>query len=541
MRRLVVALILLIAVAGGVVLMAGPGAQASPDATITVNSTADTNTRDNDLTLREAIMLANGGLAVGDLLEEECAEVSNSTYGPPCSTTDSIGAGSADTIEFNIPGTGPHTIQPASALPDITDPVTIDGYTQPGASANTNPPDLGSNAVLKIELDGSNAGAGINGLKITAGSTTVRGLVINRFGFCGVLAVSNNVVLQGNFIGTDVTGTAAVGNGVGIYIDQTPNGTIGGMAPGARNVISGNGSGVLLNHAGGTLVQGNLIGTNAAGTAEVGNTSEGIRIYGSGSSGCTIGGTTAAARNVISGNTWGVEIGYFAAGNVIQGNFIGTNVAGTGALGNHIWGVTIHNGANSNTVGGTASGTGNIIAYTGPGTLGNGQGVQVSGASATGNTIRGNSIHSNVAQGIENVNGGNAELAPPTIESVGASVSGHTSPKCYPCTVEVFSDTEDEGRLFHGSTTTNDDASGTWTYADPVTGPNITATITDADGNTSEFSAPLAYYPPVGGIAALPDASGSSGPNHIPLAALAAAVLVALGASGWYARRRWLG
>ena len=99
-----------------------------------------------------------------------------------------------DTIAFNIPaatdpgcnaGTGVCTFQPGSVLPTITDPVIIDGYTQAGASPNTNGPGLGSNAVLMIELDGTNAGAGADGLTITAGSSTVRGLVINRFGGAG--------------------------------------------------------------------------------------------------------------------------------------------------------------------------------------------------------------------------------------------------------------------------------------------------------------------------------------------------------------------
>jgi hypothetical protein len=154
-----------------------------------------------------------------------------------------------------------------------------------------------------------------------------------------------------------------------------------------------------------------------------------------------------------------------------------------------------------------------------------------------GSTIRSNSIHSNGVKGIELLNGGNMELTPPIIDSVG-SVSGHTDPKCYPCTVEVFSDDEDEGRIYHGSTTTNDDATGTWSYPGAVTGPNITATVTDASGNTSEFSI---YSPPVGGLAELPDVCGSSAPNYIALAGLAAAALVALTAGAWYARRRWLG
>ena len=124
-----------------------------------------------------------------------------------------------DTITFNIPGTGPHTIQPTSALPTITDSVVIDGYTQPGASPNTNTPATGLNTVLMIELDGGNMGA--NGLHITAGDSTVRGLVINRFrsspdvwasGIGILLDTSGGNVIEGNFIGTDVTGTVDLGN-----------------------------------------------------------------------------------------------------------------------------------------------------------------------------------------------------------------------------------------------------------------------------------------------------------------------------------------
>jgi CSLREA domain-containing protein len=85
----------------------------------------------------------------------------------------------ADTIDFNIPGVGVHTITPATALPTITDPVTIDGYSQPGASLNTQA--TGDDAVLLIELAGNGVSGGVSGLFITAGSSTVRGLVINRW------------------------------------------------------------------------------------------------------------------------------------------------------------------------------------------------------------------------------------------------------------------------------------------------------------------------------------------------------------------------
>jgi len=90
-----------------------------------------------------------------------------------------------DTIAFDISGAGPHTIRPTSALPQIIDPVVIDGYTQPGARPNNNRPGLGKNAVLKIELDGSNASA--SGIVITGANSTVRGLVINRFNPTGIV------------------------------------------------------------------------------------------------------------------------------------------------------------------------------------------------------------------------------------------------------------------------------------------------------------------------------------------------------------------
>jgi hypothetical protein len=229
--------------------------------------------------------------------------------------------------------------------------------------------------------------------------------------------------------------------------------------------------------------------------------------------------------------------------NRVSGNRIGTNAAGTAALPNRN-GVYIGSGARDNTIGGTAAGEGNLIAFN------SNIGVVVDGATTNRDTIRRNSIHSNTQKGIDNFNGGNLDLAWPVIDSIGESVSGHTNPKCYPCTVEVFSDYQDEGRVYHGSTTTNDDATGTWTYPGPVTGPYITATVTDAYGNTSEFSVPVAYSPPVGGIAefsdiapsamAVAESSDDSSPPYAVLAGAAVGGVVVLAAGGWYARRRWL-
>ncbi len=125
---------------------------------------------------------------------------------------------------IHVGGTG------LGALPTITDPVIIDGYSQPGSSPNTNGPGLGDNAVPLIELDGTGAGASANGLTITAGSSTVRGLVIDRFSGNG-LALSDNGdnVIQGNFIGTDAAGTAGLGNGGdGVRIVNSSDNQIGG-------------------------------------------------------------------------------------------------------------------------------------------------------------------------------------------------------------------------------------------------------------------------------------------------------------------------
>ena len=241
-----------------------------------------------------------------------------------------------DTIAFNIAGTGTHTIQPTSALPLITDPVIIVGYTQPGASPNTNGPGLGTNAVLKIELDGSIAEGAfeVHGLWILrASGSTVRGLVINRFKDAGITITGDNAtgnLIEGNFIGTDVTGTLDLGNTGGVFFVDASDNIVGGMTAAARNLISGNSLGVVLGaDAAGNFVRGNPIGTDASGTSGLGNDQTGVTISNAWNN--TIGGTTPGARNVISGNGEGVKIGSNrgAEDNLVQGNFIGTDVSGT--------------------------------------------------------------------------------------------------------------------------------------------------------------------------------------------------------------------
>jgi parallel beta-helix repeat protein len=146
-------------------------------------------------------------------------------------------ASGVQTIDFAIPGSGVHTITPLSALPTITAPVTLDGTSQPGFAVGQ----------PVIELNGGLAGSATRGLDIAAGGSTVRGLVINRFGESGIyLESGNGNTIQGNYIGTDPTGTVAEGNGTGavlsvndaITIEESSNNTIGGTTVGARNIIT---------------------------------------------------------------------------------------------------------------------------------------------------------------------------------------------------------------------------------------------------------------------------------------------------------------
>jgi uncharacterized repeat protein (TIGR03803 family) len=344
------------------------------------------------------------------------------------------GTGS-DTITFTIPTsdpgynptTGAFTIRPLSLLPTIQHSVLIDGFTQPGATPNDQL--NGGDAVLKIELNGTllpktGVGLGTYGLKISAGNSTVRGLVVNRFidAFPSVgiwLAGAGNDVIQGDYLGTDVTGTSAFLSappttlssnimGYAVFLDSTTNNLIGTDGDGAhdageRNVIDGCDFGVAANIAhgpvSGNVIAGNFIGTNAAGTAVLGNFA-GIGTVGDTADriGTTGSGAYDADRaNVISGNYYGVLLG--AQGTVtapvsavqVTGNFIGTDITGHLALGNRYEGIGI-NGASLIQVGGTSAGMGNVIAFSGSNGL---YLLSNNGHLATGAVIQGNFIHDN--------------------------------------------------------------------------------------------------------------------------------------------------
>lgn len=289
---------------------------------------------------------------------------------------DSNASGATDVIQFQIPGTGPFTINLLSTLPPLTDTVTLDATTQTGY---TNRP--------LVELNGASAGLDSVGIRVTSSSCIIRGLAINRFATDGIRLESTFNTIQGNFIGTDVTGTIGRPNGqYGIFVLGGWSNTIGGLTLQARNVISGgNDTGIYLLNCFGNTVQGNYIGVAATGGSDLGNNNNGITLYTAENN--LIGGSTAGARNIIAGNNGsGLNLNTTSTtGNTIQGNFIGVDGTGTNAVGNSADGITCNDAA-GNRIGGTATGAGNVIA-------GNGQaGIFLNGANCRGNVVEGNWI-----------------------------------------------------------------------------------------------------------------------------------------------------
>ena len=283
-------------------------------------------------------------------------------------------AGDGAIIKFNISSSGVQTISPGSALPAITKPVFIGGYSQPGASAGT----------VLIELDGSAApGSTTDGLTLSGGRSHIRGLAVNNFNWRGiVLQNSSRYILESNMVGTDATGASDEGNGHwGVYLTRVSDALL------KNNVISGNDSyGVVTNIGGRLHFYGNKIGTNAAGTADLGNTLAGAYIASD---------PVVLRDNVISGNdSHGIKLTSNVTENaVIENNRIGTNDAGTATLANTGSGILFDGGPQNNLV------TGNIIS-------GNtSHGVRLTGTDVEDNLIAENYIGTN-ASGSDLGNGG---------------------------------------------------------------------------------------------------------------------------------------
>jgi len=426
----------------------------------------------------------------------------------------------ADDIIFSIAGTGPFVIQPLTALPTVSDTLTIDGYSQAGASPATE----ATPATILIVIDGDLVSSGASGLKIAASNCMVKGLSIGHFPKSGIyIENTHSVKIEGNHIGADASGTASMGNFIeGILLDNAWNNTIGGLSPEKRNVISGGlNYGVWLGGSSttGNLIQGNFIGIDATGADPLGNSICGILF--SYADNNTIGGSTVDARNIISGNSnRGIDFFGESNNNVIQGNFIGVNAFGD-PCGNLTSGI-LFSGQNdtNNSIGGTNPGEGNTIAFNGSG------GIVVFDSTSIENTFFSNSIYANTYSGI-----GLGSSYGPYLNDPGDTDMGFNNLQNHPVLTlndpgppyilvdvylnsapstnyyfEFFANEEfdesgfGEGQIYLGYATSTTDVSGETEFTvffDPLPeGYSITATATDPAGNTSEFSQML----PIGDV-----------------------------------------
>ncbi|MFT7639111.1 MAG: parallel beta-helix repeat protein, partial [Pirellulaceae bacterium] len=358
--------------------------------------------------------------------------------------------GALDEIRFNIAGIGVRTISPLAALPTITAGVVIDGLTQPGASTGTLV--SGTQHTLLIELSGTSASGIIEaGLDVRADDTVIRGLIINNWTgqvtTDGIQVLNaDNVTIEANYVGTNAAGTAAAANQqAGIVLESTTN----------------------------SIVQNNL---------SSGNSADGIVIR-------------------VAAST----------GNVIQGNLVGTNAAGNAALGNSINGIAITNGASGNTIGGRSGGEGNTIAFNGESgvvVISTSANNSIVGNSIHGNTALGIDIGDN---GVDTNDADDSDFGPNDLQNypVLTAAIGQTgnliiqgSVNSLPSSTFVvdfyWNSTSDpsghgEGQNYIGSASFVTDATGLVNFTESLTGVSIatgaavTATATNNAGSTSEF------------------------------------------------------
>ncbi len=469
--------------------------------------------------------------------------VTNTFNAGPGSLRDAILQANAfpgpDIICFAIPGPGPHTIQPTSALPALTDffGTIIDGYTQPGSTPGVTPP---ATAVIMIEIDGQFAGAA-NGLLIQSDANIVQGLAINRFQLDGIKIeggaffppTANFNLIYANYVGTDPSGSSDLGNGTntsglrgGIHVGNVAGGSADGNTI-DRNLVSGN-------YADGVWIQGpfqpgtvsanfvtsNFVGTDRSGLVDLGNDHEGIALTE---------GTVAnqILTNLVSGNDFdGIGLQGFSnegfpqppiqtSFNTIQGNTVGLDILGNplpnlyhgitlGTYGPSTWGCADANSVLQNTI--AFNGRDGICVFE----------DGVDNINADHNLISENSIHGNLGLGIDLDDNGvtrnnpldlddgaNQELNYPvptqaTYAGGQVVIQGTLDIDTPPETalVEVFKAAPDpsghgEGQVFVGATIP--DSMGNWTLTTALLAPgeHVTATATDLAANTSEFGPTL--------------------------------------------------
>ncbi|HWS25225.1 MAG TPA: hypothetical protein VN259_01500 [Xanthomonadales bacterium] len=439
----------------------------------------------------------------------------------------------ADTIAFDIPQSDPGfqvatqhwriLVHEPQLIPAANAPVIIDGYTQPGAVANSNTPGQGGlNTVLKIEIRGVNPIGNANFAIQLSGeqASVVRGLAINNYRDAQVYLSGNGAHrIEGCFLGTDITGSSAQLLSNGIFIAGGGPYVIGGLLPAQRNLVSGLNNALLTNQpANGVTIQGNLFGTNAAGTAAIGN-EFGLLLYRMSNS--LVGGSDPAARNVFSGHRshailLQTQVPGSFSGTRIEGNYFGTDVTGLRRLGNDINGGRSTIQANDPgcqiSIGGAGPGQANLIAFS--------AGAGIRNDRCNGLQTPLNHYYGNQGIAFDNVFGGGGHGATPNDAGDGDELGGNrlqnypelvlpsggdvanlqfrvdTAPAnaSYPILVNFY-----RGACGGGSRALLASASVSVAQAQQlisftVTSPDgagilpLTATAVDAAGNTSEFA-----------------------------------------------------
>jgi hypothetical protein len=361
----------------------------------------------------------------------------------------------ADRIEFAIPGAGLHTIAVASDLPVVTEDVTIDGYSQAGSSpATPNTP-----AVPRIAIDATNAA---RGLDIGGDRVEVRGLAVHSAQSVGIFVEGREIVVAGNHIGTNAAGTALRPNGdFGVEIYGGDN-VIGGPAAEDRNVIAGSGA-INVRVKGGTghVIEGNRIGTNAAGTAGLDN----LGAYGA----MVDTGGNDVRGNLIAAEFVGLEL--LGDANTAQGNLIGTNAAGTGAIPSGL-GINVE-GGDDNLIGGTSAEEANVISGNAFG------GLQIEAGDATdpeeevgpgtGNAVKGNFVGTDRTATIAIPNGVGFGLAGVAITISDHNMIGGSEPGAG----NVIAANDGEGIFIIGTGAENNDVLGNWIGTTPAGAANL--------------------------------------------------------------------
>jgi parallel beta-helix repeat protein len=450
-------------------------------AVFTVNTLADT----------PAVDLTTGLDSAGNISLRSALQAANATPG-------------ADTITFALPDSlkGPNdwwTIQPLSDLPIVTDPATLDGWSQAGAGPGLAP---------KVMLDGTFSGLA-NGLHLS-GNSTVRGLAVGNFtgGKAGILLDGGGNTVQGCYVGLDPSGTTAAPNNDGVSDDAYTNvpvgNTIGGANPAEGNVISGNDLDVR-SRGYGVTIRGNIIGLNAAGTAALSDNSATLLIGETPSDNYT----SVIAGNVISGSRAdGIQAG--GVNHVrITGNLIGTDITGAHAIPNAHDGIEVGGGNGSGgtsdvLIGGTDLGSRNVIAASG------GKGISIHNGTAE-IRVQGNYIGT-PASGVVTPGFGNGS----GIEAFEGTLIGGSEPgagNLIAGNLGAGVGSRGSNNLFIGNVIhDNGDVGVVFDFT--AEGNTVSMNSIYGNGGIGIDLEPMVGGNPVGGVT-LNDSAGHDGPNHL--------------------------